>query len=125
MKPYFSHTGPVRTLATVDAFTFLSGGNDGIVKQFDTREKPRTRSPSDSSADLHPWATIVRQRPERGPVIGSGGAAVGVAVKAMAVDPVRPWLFATGGGDPLGEAGSRCSAALPPLCCSSAKSFLY
>ena len=44
----------------------------------------------------------VEQKSER---VGRAGTRVGI--NSVACDPMRPYLFATGGSDPLGEAGFR------------------
>ena len=102
---------------------FISGSDDGTVRHYDTREAASTSSiPGTRTGDVLGESSqsctsllchssllavchtsslffiVADQRHERSP---RGRAKV--SINAMAVDPMRPHLFVTGGSDPLGK----------------------
>ncbi|KAL0047044.1 hypothetical protein WJX82_004928 [Trebouxia sp. C0006] len=92
VKPYTFHHGRVKALVPLDPFMFISGSDDGTVRHYDTREPASTSSiPGMRTGDV-----LADQRHERTP---RGRAKV--SINAVAVDPMRPYLFVTGSSDPL------------------------
>ncbi|DBB01012.1 TPA: hypothetical protein ACH3X1_000915 [Trebouxia sp. C0004] len=92
VKPYTFHHGRVKALVPLDPFMFISGSDDGTVRHYDTREPASTSSiPGMRTGDV-----LADQRYERTP---RGRAKV--SINAVAVDPMRPYLFVTGSSDPL------------------------
>jgi hypothetical protein len=113
-KPFGGHAGRVRAVAALEAATFVSSGDDGLIKQFDARERPAGGGGGGGASGAR--ATLAAQRPECAPVGGTPSSRV--SVMSLAVDPIRPWRFATGGGDTLGaplRPASRACCLSPPL----------
>ncbi|PNH07294.1 WD and tetratricopeptide repeats protein 1 [Tetrabaena socialis] len=96
-RPFLCHRARVKALAVVSPDTFLSASEDGTVRLFDVRQASSSR-PSGSAA---PWSgdaqsLLVEQRCER-----AGRSSLRISINSLAVSPLEPHLFATGGGDPF------------------------
>jgi len=105
IKPFSCHEARVRCLAAVDGSVILSGADDGGVRLFDLRQP---QAPTGQLQELR--SLIVDQRSE---VPSRAGR---LLVNSIAVDPMQPNYFATGGTDPLSEcagAGGRRAVAVP------------
>eukprot|EP00200_Dunaliella_tertiolecta_P012271 CAMPEP_0202374152 /NCGR_PEP_ID=MMETSP1127-20130417/5040_1 /ASSEMBLY_ACC=CAM_ASM_000462 /TAXON_ID=3047 /ORGANISM="Dunaliella tertiolecta, Strain CCMP1320" /LENGTH=543 /DNA_ID=CAMNT_0048971237 /DNA_START=53 /DNA_END=1681 /DNA_ORIENTATION=+ len=92
IRPFSCHKAKIRAVAVVSPNVFLTGCEDGVVRQLDVREQPLV---IDSSALRDAYcaeSVVVEQRSER--------TKDRVGVNSIAVDPLKP-MFATGGGDPL------------------------
>ncbi|GAX80027.1 hypothetical protein CEUSTIGMA_g7466.t1 [Chlamydomonas eustigma] len=91
VRPFVCHRSRVKALAPISNSCIISGGEDGTVRKWDMRE------PTAPSAHvLQTRSLLVEQRSER-----SGRSGLRVAVNSVAVDPLQPHIFATGGSDPL------------------------
>uniref|UniRef100_A0A061RZQ4 Nuclear receptor interaction protein n=1 Tax=Tetraselmis sp. GSL018 TaxID=582737 RepID=A0A061RZQ4_9CHLO len=91
VRPYHCHSGRVKCLAALSPNVFLSGADDGVVCQYDTRERSTCGSYFDHSR-ASCRNLLVEQRDEK---IDSPRTSIGVS--SLAVDPLRPHIFATGG----------------------------
>ncbi|KAF5837513.1 hypothetical protein DUNSADRAFT_4259 [Dunaliella salina] len=92
IRPFSCHKAKIRAVAVASPNVFLTGCEDGVVRQLDVREQPLV---IDSSALRDAYCAesiVVEQRSEK--------TKDRVGVNSIAVDPLKP-MFATGGGDPL------------------------
>ncbi|KAL3147614.1 hypothetical protein ABBQ38_014665 [Trebouxia sp. C0009 RCD-2024] len=92
IKPYTFHHGRVKALVPIDPYMFMSGSDDGTVRHYDVRDP----ASSTTIPGMRTGEMIADQRHER-TLRGRGK----VSINTVAVDPMRPHLFATGSSDPL------------------------
>ena len=102
LQVFSCHAGRVKRLATTPGqpFTFWSGGEDGLVMEFDLRA-PELAQPT------NPKNVLINLNHHLG---------LNAEVKCLAVNPLRPHLLAVGANDPFVRVFDRRM-----LTCSSVK----
>jgi len=114
VRPFHCHHGRVKSVAAVGPDVFLSGGEDGMISQFDKRVRStcydRNRHSNTCCTNL-----LVEQRAEN----AGGRSQSTVGINSLAVDPLRPHFFATGGLDPIVRLFDRRMIRSPDLSSSS------
>eukprot|EP00775_Hariotina_reticulata_P003946 gene3946-4200_t len=97
VRPISSHACHVKSILPLSYAVFASGGDDGTIRCFDSRQ--RHSSIASSSNDHR--SLLVDQRSE---AVGRGGSRM--SILSMSHDPLNQQYIATAGGDALGVAAA-------------------
>ncbi|CAL8470916.1 g10458 [Coccomyxa elongata] len=97
VKPFCHHRGKVKTAVVLDPYIFMSGSDDGTVRQIDIREPVPGGSQQDHTGIGHENTNVIAdQRQER-----TSCPKTKVGISSMAVMSLNPHMFITGGSDVL------------------------